>query len=89
MRIIATQNFRRAWRGLTPQMQRIVASKISQLAENPAHPSLQKHRLRQAKGADIWICYISINKRLLYQYKDGTIYLWDVGEHSIVDKAHL
>lgn len=88
-RMIRTEDFRRAWEQLTPQMRRIVDNKIRLLAEDPAHPSLNSHRLRQARAADIWVCYISVNKRLLYQHKGSTIYLWDVGEHSLVERAHL
>src|SRR5947209_7738107 len=83
--VIATPGFLKAYQRLSLQMQRIVDSKIEQLVSNPAHPSLQAHRLRMAKADKVWSCYISINKRLLYQYKDGKIYLWDVGEHAIVD----
>ncbi|HLH61296.1 MAG TPA: hypothetical protein VKV20_06380 [Ktedonobacteraceae bacterium] len=81
--------FLESYRQLPERIRRIVDSKIEQLAANPGHRSLQAHKLRQVKGETIWSCYISINKRLLYQYKRGHIYLWDVGEHSIVERAHL
>jgi addiction module RelE/StbE family toxin len=86
--IIMTSDFQRAWRQLTPQMQRIVKNKISRLVENPGHPSLHTHRLRQTRE-DIWVCYVSNSMRLLYEYKEGALYLWDVGSHSIVDRVHL
>jgi mRNA-degrading endonuclease YafQ of YafQ-DinJ toxin-antitoxin module len=82
------QSFQYAYKQLPSHMQRKVNYKIQQLVENPAHPSLQVHRLRQAREKNVWICYISITKRLLYQYKDGTIYLWDVGEHAVVERIH-
>ena len=88
-RIIRTADFRQAWEQLTPQMQRIVDNKIRRLGENPAHPSLKAHRLRQVRTADVWVCYITVNKRLLYQHKGNTIYLWNVGEHSLVERVHL
>ena len=88
-RIIRTEDFRRAWAELTPQMQRIVDNKIRLLAVDPAHPSLNAHRIRQARAANVWVCYVSINKRLLYQHLGNTIYLWDVGEHSLVERVHL
>ena len=88
-KVVATRWFRRTWKQLNPQTQKIVESKICQLAANPAHPSLQVHRLRQAKAENMWTCYISVNKRLVYQYSDGVICLWDVGEHAIVDRIHL
>jgi len=81
-------NFRQAWKYLTPQLRRIVRNKIDLLAENPGHPSLNAHRLRQVRE-DIWVCYISNSMRLLYEYKEDTLYLWDLGNHSIVDRVHL
>lgn len=86
--VVETSRFNCAYKQLTPQTQRKVDRKVKQLAENPAHPSLQVHRSRQAYEKNVWICYISITQRLVYQYQDGTIYLWDVGEHAIVDRLH-
>src|SRR5438876_11669081 len=87
--VFTTPMFLESYGRLPERIRSIVDSKIERLARNPAHRSLQAHKLRQAKGKNIWSCYISINKRLLYQYKDGKIYLWNVGEHSVVERAHL
>jgi mRNA interferase RelE/StbE len=84
--IIRTQTFRAAYTRLPAEVRRIVEEKIRLLAENPTHPSLQTHRLRRISTQKVWICYISTNKRLLYQYKNDVIYLRDVGKHSIVDR---
>ncbi len=88
VKVRMTVNFRQAWKRLTPQMQRIVRNKIDLLVENPSHPSLNAHRLRQVREA-IWVCYISNSMRLLYEYKADTLYLWDLGNHSVVDRVHL
>lgn len=88
IQVVTTNKFQRAWKRLTPQMQRIVMNKIDWLVENPGHPSLNAHRLRQI-NQNIWICYISTSQRLLYEHKKHTLYLWDLGSHSIVDKVHL
>ncbi|GAC1457594.1 MAG: hypothetical protein PVS3B3_31680 [Ktedonobacteraceae bacterium] len=87
--IVATKDFQHAYKQLGPRMQKIVDKKIRCLATNYTYPSLQAHRLKQARAENVWICYITITKRLLYQYKNGSIYLWDVGEHSIVERVHL
>lgn len=87
MNVIATRSFRDAYKRLPERVQKMVDSTIDLLASNPYHPSLQAHRLRQAKADNIWSCYISVNKRLLYQCKDGNIYLWDAGEHSVVERV--
>jgi addiction module RelE/StbE family toxin len=88
IKIVMSSDFQRGWRQLSPQMQKIVKSKISRLVENPGHPSLNTHRVRQTRE-DIWVCYISNSMRLLYEYKEGTLYLWGLGSHSIVDRVHL
>ncbi len=67
-----------------------VLEKIGYLVQDPCHPSLNTHRLHLTKiDADIWDCYISDSMRLLYEVKDGTLRLWSLGSHAIVDKAHL
>lgn len=86
-RIIRTQAFRTAYSQLSADMRKIVEGKIQLLAANPAHPSLQVHRLQYIKAKKVWICYISVNNRLLYQYKDNAFYLWDVGKHSVVERV--
>ncbi len=67
----------------------VVYKKIQFLAENPYHPSLNGHQLNQVRGRNIWDAYISNSERILYELKDGILRLWDLGSHSIVDKAHL
>lgn len=89
IQIITTQNFLKAYQRLPPKMRRIVNTKIKLLAINPAHPGLQAHRLQRANAEDVWSCRISFNKRMIYQKRDGAIYLHDIGEHSIVDRVHL
>ena len=85
--IVFTKRFRQAWKQLPFHTRKIVQNKIRQLAENPMYPSLQSHRLRQANTENMWVAYISVNQRLLYQHKGETIYLFDVGEHSVVERV--
>jgi mRNA-degrading endonuclease RelE of RelBE toxin-antitoxin system len=87
--VIRTPAFLETYQKLPRRLRRIVDNKIEQLANNPSHRSLKAHRMRRARGEDVWSCYISINKRLLYQYKGGSIYLWDIGDHAVVDRVHL
>lgn len=86
-RIIRTQAFRAAYAQLPTGVRKVVEEKIRLLVENPAHPSLQVHRLHHIRTQKVWICYISMNRRLLYQYKDDAVYLRDVGKHSIVERG--
>jgi superfamily I DNA/RNA helicase/mRNA-degrading endonuclease YafQ of YafQ-DinJ toxin-antitoxin module len=86
--ILVSDIFDQSLQQLTPSVQENVFKKVNLLAQNPAHPSLKAHRLHQAKG-NIWDCYISDSMRLLYEIKDGTLRLWDIGSHAIVDTVHL
>ncbi len=84
--IMATADFKRAWRQLTPQMRKIVSNKIGLLTMNPGHPSLHVHRLWRARS-DIRTCYITNTARLVFEVKEGILYLWALGGHSVVDKV--
>jgi mRNA interferase RelE/StbE len=89
VQVIHTQDFLKAYQQLSLKMRGIVDRKIELLAINPAHPGLQAHRLKRANADDVWSCSISFSKRLIYQYRNSAIYLYDVGEHGIVDRVHL
>jgi mRNA-degrading endonuclease RelE of RelBE toxin-antitoxin system len=85
--IIRNPLFLRAWRRLSPQVQKTVQQKIDFLAVNPRHPSLQIHRLKHAREP-MWVCYVSWTYRLLYRWQETTLVLCDVGKHRIVDHVH-
>jgi len=87
LEILATKSFEQALR--QHPHPHVVYKKIQFLAENPYHPSLNGHQLNQVRGRNIWDAYISNSERSLYELKDGILRLWDLGSHSIVDKAHL
>ena len=88
IQVISTETFQQTFSYLSPQMQKITMRKIRLLAQHPHHPSLQPHRVQQCKE-DLWIGYISMSVRLLYQYERNTLYLHEVGSHVIVDRVHL
>jgi mRNA-degrading endonuclease YafQ of YafQ-DinJ toxin-antitoxin module len=88
VQVISTETFQQTFSYLSPQMQKITMRKIRLLAQHPHHPSLQPHRVQQCKE-DLWIGYISMSVRLLYQYERNTLYLHEVGSHVIVDRVHL
>lgn len=88
--VLTTDAFERGLSQLSHSMQTIAMKKIRLLAENPKHPSLNTHRIRQIKAdVHIWDCYITESIRLLYEVRDGMLYLWDLGKHAIVDNVHL
>ena len=86
--VIVTSRFLRTWENLPPRKRQVVVAKITLLTTDPRYPSLNVHRLHRA-GKEIFECYVSCNTRLLYQYQEEKIVLWEVGGHAIVDRAHL
>ncbi len=85
--IRVTQDFETAFRSLPVQKQSIIKRKVEYLAENPYHPSLNAHRVKQADG-QIWECYIDQGMRLLYEVQQKTLRLWYLGGHAIVERVH-
>src|SRR5947209_13718440 len=69
------------------RQRRVVEKAIKLLLENPRHPSLQAHRMEQARDG-IWIGYISGGHRILYEFRDSCLYLWNLGDHTIEDKVN-
>lgn len=86
--VVAMDKFLSAWKGLGPGQQQNVRNKITLLLENRRHPSLNAHPLHQTSGV-VWECYITYSRRLLYQFKDGKLWLFDMGDHSILDRRRL
>ncbi|MCX6064100.1 MAG: ATP-dependent helicase [Caldiserica bacterium] len=64
------------------------SEKLTLLATNPFHPSLNAHRLTGLKNVhDKWECYINLSHRIIYDLGEGELRIWDIGDHSIVDRA--
>lgn len=59
--------------------------KIALLGNNPAHPSLNAHKLNRAPGK--WECYVTDSYRIIYETKGGELRLWRVGDHLIIDRV--
>ena len=55
---------------------------IRLLLENPAHPSLKAHKLEHARD-DMWVARISDGDRIIYEFKNNILYLWNMGIHDV------
>ena len=86
--VVTSDDFEHGLSQLPLSMREIVIKKVRLLAENPAHPSLNTHRVKLVKG-HIWECYITESMRLLYEVKEKCLYLWELGSHAIVDNVRL
>lgn len=72
---------------LSGDMKDRALQKITLLADNPSHPSLNCHKLKRVKNK--WECYVSDSHRIIFDTKDDELRLWHIGDHSIVDRAHM
>lgn len=60
---------------------------IKRLRVDPGHPGLQAHRVKNTPGK--WECYVNQSWRIIYDWDDGILRLWKLGDHRIIDRAHL
>lgn len=86
MEIVVSDDFLTGLEGLSADLQERTLSKVRLLSDNPAHPSLNAHRVKRTQGK--WECYVTDGYRLIYELAEGQLRLWRVGDHSIVDRAH-
>ena len=84
--LIVSDDFLTGLDELTPDLKERALEKIQLLAENPAHPSLNAHKIKKVEGK--WECYINMAYRIIYEPLADVIRLWKIGDHSIIDKVH-
>lgn len=84
--LIVSDDFLTGLDELPSDMKERALEKIKMLAENPAHPSLNAHKIKKAEGK--WECYINMAYRIIYEPLAEVIRLWKIGDHSIIDKVH-
>ncbi len=84
--LIVSDDFLTGLDELTPELKERALEKIKLLAENPAHPSLNVHKIKKAEGK--WECYINMAYRIIYEPLADVIRLWKIGDHSIIDRVH-
>jgi len=84
MEILFTNRFRKDYKKLSPQIQKIVKEKIVIMQKNPMHPSLRTKKIKGSK--DIFECSVNMGIRITWQYQNKDILLRAVGEHDITLK---
>src|SRR5579859_4467238 len=84
--ILVCDEFISALDAFTAEKKRQAWEKIRLLATNPFHNSLNAHRIHNAKG--LWECYVNEGDRIIYEIDAGTLRLWKIGDHSLIDRVH-
>ena len=78
-----TKSFIKHLKKLSPKEQKVIATKLEILSDNPFHPSLRTKKVQRLK--DVFECSINMSIRILWMYKDDRIVLLiDVGHHDIL-----
>ena len=83
--IVVSDDFLSNLDALAPDLKERALAKISLLSENPAHPSLNVHKINRAPGK--WECYVSSDHRLIYEPAAAEIRLWRIGDHTVIDRV--
>lgn len=82
MKLYYSNRFKRDYKKLSPEIKKILQTKLKLVSENPRHPPLRTKKVKSEK--DIFEASINMNIRITWQYSKNKILLICVGTH---DKA--
>jgi mRNA-degrading endonuclease RelE of RelBE toxin-antitoxin system len=77
-----SDNFTDSLAKLTNEAQKLVKTTAFDLQVNPAHPSLQLHKLSKAKDPNFWSVRVGSDIRLIVHKTDDSLLLCYVGHHD-------
>jgi len=75
-----SERFRKAYRSLPPEIQKLTDEKLRLLASNWRHPSLHTKKIQGTR--DIWEGRISLHYRMTFQKIKGGVFLRNLGPHD-------
>ena len=84
MEILFTNQFKKDYKRLSPQIQKNVKEKIPLLENNPMHPTLRTKKIKGSKY--VFECSVNMGIRITWQYQNQDILLRAVGEHDLTLK---
>lgn len=79
--LILTEEFKKSYKRLPEDIKKKVKKQLRFLSSNPAHPSLQIHKLNGE-----WEFYVDIHYRCFFLREGSKFTLLTVGIHRIVDR---
>lgn len=78
-----TKEFAKSLKKFSNNEQRIVATKLNLLKQNPHHPSLRTKKIQGLK--DVFECSVNMDIRILWKYAGNRlILLINIGHHDII-----
>ncbi|MBU2578700.1 hypothetical protein KKA09_01095 [Patescibacteria group bacterium] len=84
MKIFRTEIFKKEYKRLPQQIQKITDKKLRFFITNPRHPSL---RVKKIKGClNIWEASVTMDYRFTFQMKENVFILCKIGTHKILQK---
>ena len=79
--ILLTETLRRGYQRLPASVKQKFQKQLKLLSQNPKHPSLKIHRIK-----DHWEFYVDRHYRCIFK-QDGPIYiLKHLGRHDLIDR---
>ena len=76
--------FKRGYKKLTPQPQKVINQALLQMERDLKHPSLETKKLKGTNS--IWEAKASKSLRITFNLKSKLIILRTVGEHKILNR---
>ncbi|MBT4936456.1 hypothetical protein HON22_00915 [Candidatus Peregrinibacteria bacterium] len=82
MKIVFTSHFKKAFKKLSHKNQEDFFNKLEVLKVDMNHSQLRMHRLHGAMK-DFFAFSLNYSVRVVFQYDQNSIYLYDIGSHKI------
>ncbi|TQS71273.1 cytotoxin [Ornithinibacillus gellani] len=83
MNIERTNRFKKMYRKLDPQSQKIINIALIMLVEDSSHPSLRVKKMKGYNNPEIWEASASMDIRITFEYKKpNTLILRNCGHHD-------
>jgi len=82
VKIRLKETFKKDYRKLPANLQRLADSKIEMLSDNPRHPSLRVKKMEGHKN--IWEASVTMKYRITFEIEEDAFLLRRIGEHDKV-----
>ncbi len=84
MDFVFTEKFKKGYKKLATDEQKVIQKKLLLMSRNPQHPSLRTKKVQGTRG--IFECSVNMSIRITWQYDGDSILLRAVGPHDAVLK---